>query len=68
MYKHLVWGKLSVIYGRPHLMPMIVCRDCYEEIQYKSAGDEIWNYCEGCNQVEGYTVEITTQEYEAIHS
>lgn len=67
MYKHFVWWRLSVIFGQPHLMPMTVCSYCYEEIEYKSAGDESWSYCKGCNQVEGDTEEITTEEYEAYH-
>lgn len=47
------------------LEPVTVCADCGEQVSGISAGDEGWTYCEGCNQVEGRTVEITTEEYEA---
>jgi formamidopyrimidine-DNA glycosylase len=66
-YRHLVWGRLSVIYGQPHLTPMRVCSECSEEIQAVSAGDESWDWCESCQQVEGDTETITLEEYEAIH-
>lgn len=66
-YKHLVWGKLSMTFGQPHLVPVTVCVNCYEEIQGLSAGDEGWDYCEGCHQVEPDTMEMTTEEYEAHH-
>ncbi len=66
-YSHLVWGKLSLTYGQPHLVPIRVCAECLEQIESKSAGDESWDYCEGCHQVEGNTIEITTEEYEAAH-
>ncbi len=67
-YRHICWWKFSLIYGHPHLMPMTVCADCYEEIDGKSAGDESWSWCEGCQQVEGDTLEIITEEYEAHHA
>lgn len=65
--KHIVWGKLSITFGQPHLLPITVCADCYEQIETKSAGDESWSYCESCQQVEGNTLELTTEEYEAHH-
>lgn len=41
-----------------------VCSYCSEEIEIKSAGDESWDYCPGCEQIEGPTEEITIEEYE----
>lgn len=67
-YYHIVWGKLSLVLGHPHLIPITVCSECMEQIEVKSAGDECWDYCEGCQQVEGNTEEITTEEYEAYHN
>lgn len=64
-WSHFVIGKLSLIYGQPHLEPVRVCSDCGEEIQGKSAGDESWDWCESCQQVEGPTHEITMEEFEA---
>ncbi len=37
---------------------MRVCIYCDEEITVKSIGDESWDYCEGCELVEGGTREI----------
>lgn len=64
-YSHFVWGRLSVTFGQPHLEPVTVCAECREEIEGRSAGDESWSWCEGCQQVEGDTLEITMEEYEA---
>jgi hypothetical protein len=64
-YTHVVWGKMSLIYGQPHLEPVRVCAHCYEEIKVLNAGDEWLDYCEDCHQVEGKTLEITMEEYEA---
>lgn len=36
---------------------MRLCAWCREEIQVVSSGDESWDYCEGCQLVEGETVE-----------
>lgn len=66
LYRHLVWGKLSVLFGQPHLLPVVVCSECLGEIEIKSAGDESWNYCESCGQIEGRTHEMTTEEFEAL--
>lgn len=64
MYKHLVWGKLSVIYGQPHLMPITVCAHCNEEIQ--SVGEDYLDWCESCQAVEGDTTTMTMEEFEAL--
>ncbi len=45
-----------------------VCADCYEEIQRKRAGDEVFDYCESCQQVEGNTLKITAEELERRQS
>jgi hypothetical protein len=49
-------------------MPMRVCAECFEEIQGISSGDESWDYCEGCHQIEGETLDVTMEEYEAMHA
>lgn len=42
----------------------LVCAECYgnteyfEEIGVVSAGDEFWNICPSCNQVEGKTIHV----------
>lgn len=61
-WTHVVWGKFSLIYGQPHLEPMTVCAHCFEEIS--RVGEDYLDWCEGCQQVEGDTLEITTEEYE----
>lgn len=65
-FMHLVWGKISFIFGQPHLEEITVCAYCYEEIQRKNYGDEYWHFCEGCNQIEGDTKTMTVQEYESL--
>lgn len=65
LYRHLVWGRLSVIFGQPHLETVRVCSECEGLIRVVSAGDESWDVCEDCRQVEGRTHEITIEEYEA---
>lgn len=65
-WSHLVWGKLSVVFGQPHLEPIRVCADCSEEIQVLS--HDYLDYCSSCQQIEGRTEEITTEEYERRHS
>jgi hypothetical protein len=64
---HLVWGKLSVQFAKtdPDAEMIRVCCACHGAIEVVSAGDESWDVCEGCGQIEGNTVEITLDEYEA---
>lgn len=64
-YSHFVWGRLSVIFGQPHLTPITVCKDCREEISRVGYYGDSLSYCEGCQAVEGDTITITTEEYEA---
>lgn len=65
-WRHLVWGPISVIFGQPHLVPVIVCKACGEEIRL--VGEDYLSWCEGCQSVEGETEEITTEEYERRQS
>lgn len=64
-YTHVCWWKVSLIYGQPHLEPVTMCGGCSGIIKCVSAGDETWDVCEDCMQVEGGTLEITMEEYEA---
>jgi hypothetical protein len=64
MYRHLVWGKLSVIFGQPHLMPITVCAHCNEEIRL--VGEDSLDWCESCQSLEGDTRTITMEEFEAL--
>lgn len=63
-YKHVVWGKLSVIFGQPHLIPIQVHKGCGAEAI--NLGDDGISYCTECETiVEGETEYITTEEYES---
>lgn len=64
-YSHFVWGPISVIFGQPHLEPVIVCKHCREEISSVGYYGDSLSYCESCQEVEGDTIEITMEEYEA---
>jgi hypothetical protein len=64
-YHHFVWGKISFIYGQPHLEPVTVCAECNGDII--RVGADLLDYCESCQQVEGDTKEITTEEWEALN-
>lgn len=62
-YRHLVWGKLSVIFGQPHLIPIQVHKGCGAEAT--NLGEDGISYCTECETiVEGETEYITTEEYE----
>lgn len=65
LYRHLVWGKLSIIFGQPHLVPITVCSHCNEEIA--RVGGDYLDWCAGCQCLEGPTEEITTEEFERRH-
>lgn len=41
-----------------------LCAYCDEEIGGIGAGDESWSYCDGCQQIEGETYQISNIEYE----
>lgn len=64
MYRHLVWGKLSVIFGQPHLEEIEVHKRCNGEIRL--LGEDYISYCQDCETiVEGDTESITMEEYES---
>jgi hypothetical protein len=44
-----------------------ICAYCHEVVEIKTAGDESWDYCAGCHQIEGPTLEITEEQYEKEH-
>lgn len=41
-----------------------LCLECMGEIETLSAGDESWDQCTSCRQIEGKTIEMTEEEYE----
>lgn len=63
-YRHIVWGKFSLIISQPQLETVTVCSDCDEEIGHASFGDECLSHCENCQQVEGKTHTVPLWEYE----
>jgi hypothetical protein len=67
VYSHFVWGKLSILYGQPHLVEVEVCKFCSSEVEH--IGEDGISYCEeGCGIVEGDTETITMEEYEKRHA
>lgn len=64
MHNHLIWGKLSVIYGQPHLEEIEVHKGCNGSVH--GVGEDGISYCEDCETiVEGDTEYITIEEYES---
>ena len=63
-YTHIVWGKLSFVFGQPHLEQIHVCSHCHEEIQGVGGPDECLNWCENCQQLEGDTEYLTIEQLE----
>lgn len=62
-YTHIIWGKMSLIYGQPHLEPIEVHKKCYGLIS--GIGEDYISYCEDCETiVEGDTEYITLKEFE----
>jgi hypothetical protein len=41
-----------------------ICVHCQEPIQTVSAGDEIWDWCESCQLVEGGTITVDAEQWE----
>jgi hypothetical protein len=66
-YRHLVWGRLSIIFGQPHLQEVPICAMCDSpDIGEVSAGDEGWTVCQDCGAIEqGYRY-VTTEEFERM--
>lgn len=63
-WSHFVIGKFSLVFGQPHLEPITVCAECHGEIE--RVGEDLLDYCEACQSVEGKTVEMTMEEWEAV--
>ena len=64
-HKHLVWGRLSVIFGQPHLEEIGLCAVCGSpEIGERCAGDEGWTVCDDCGSIEQGYEYITIEEAE----
>lgn len=62
-YTHIVWGKMSLIYGQPHLEPIHVHKGCNGLVN--GLGEDSISYCEDCETiVEGDTEYITLEEFE----
>lgn len=66
-HRHVVCGRISASFGRPGLEEIRVCSDCYGLVEYMSAGDELWDWCEDCQQIEGPTKYMPLHKYEAYH-
>lgn len=65
LYKHLVWGRLSISFGQPHLEEIGLCAVCGStEIGEQQAGDEGWTVCDDCGSVEQGYEYITVEEAE----
>jgi hypothetical protein len=45
------------------------CAECREEIRVVGCGDESWDFCEGCQLIEGETIDLVVdQNGEGIES
>lgn len=66
-YRHLIWGKLSLIIEDGTLEVHPVCAQCDSpDIREHSYGDEGWTVCNSCRSVEqGYRY-ISKREYENL--
>lgn len=63
IYTHLVWGKISLIWGQPMLEEYLVCNFCYSDVQ--RIGEDYIDCCEECGIVEGNTSMLALKELEA---
>lgn len=64
-HKHLVWGRLSIIFGQPHLEIVSCCAVCESpNCREIAAGDEGWTHCPDCNSVEQGYEYMTLEEAE----
>jgi hypothetical protein len=62
-YRHFVWGRVSLIFGQPHLEPVEIHSGCGASV--RGIGEDLISYCEGCETiVEGQTEWVTFEEYE----
>lgn len=64
-YTHFVWGKISFLFGQPHLEPVKVHKGCNGLV--RGIGEDYISYCEDCETiVEGDTEHITMEEWEQL--
>lgn len=63
-YRHLVWGRFSLIIEQPQIETVRVCSHCLDEIGCVSFGDESLDHCESCQSVEGDTHEVSLWDFE----
>jgi hypothetical protein len=63
-YRHLVWGRLSLIWWQPQNETQTCCGECdsLEPLGGVSYGDEGWNVCESCRAIEGKTKDVSYWE------
>jgi hypothetical protein len=61
-YQHLIWGKLSILWGQPHLVEIECCEFCLDQVEHM--GEDGISVCEGCGIVEGHTKTLTAEEWE----
>lgn len=62
-WRHLVWGKVSLLWGQPHLAEIEVHKDCGAEV--RGIGEDSISFCTECEHiVEGDTEMITVEEFE----
>lgn len=59
-YNHIVWGKISIIWGQPDLMEEYTCDYCLEPAQM--IGEDGIDYCESCGIIEGHASQRTYKE------
>jgi len=65
-HKHLVWGRLAVIYGRPDLEEVSFCACCESpECREIGCGDESWTVCPDCGAIEQGYLYLSVLEAEA---
>lgn len=65
MHRHLVWGRLSIVWGQPHLEEIGLCAECgSSDIGEVRSGDEGWTVCQDCRAVEQGYEYVTVDEAE----
>lgn len=65
MHRHIVWGRLSITVGQPHLEEIGLCAVCGStDVGERSCGDEGWTVCGDCGSVEQGYEYVTIEEAE----
>ena len=65
-YRHLVWGKLSITFGQPHLEEIAICALCESvEISEQGMDDEYLTVCDDCGAVEQGYEYLTMEDAES---